>query len=311
MPAPRVSSQRPDPSRLWVRYSLRPWPGPAGFWTDVAEAALGRAEQADDLELATAKELDDVLYLPPVVAEVAARRLRLVESLGERGTPVMLQLMPGEEKPEVEHGRAFYDLLPTLLSGELDRLPDLPEDSLVVWPLIAGLTDLPQVVDAGLARLAASGVKVVRGLALVLPPAMRRSLAEIGGEAVFDRLFHAPPPSERLFAIRAAAAGLETFVNRPLPGGSRVRAHNRWLAGELAMIGELWLRVERPEGRGQAFFRAARLIDQADRDLKALSREGNLGIVSWLDPVSSEVIQQLVADGRSSLRQELQAEYLS
>jgi hypothetical protein len=219
--------------------------------------------------------------------------------------------MPGEEEPEVEGGKIVYDLLPALVAGDMDALAELPADSNVIWPLIAGLTDQPETVEAGLDRLAAVGVGYVRGLALVLQPATRRRLAELGGEAVFDRLFHGPPPAERLFAIQAAAVGLKPFVERPLPADSRALAHNRWLAGELAIIGELWLRIERSESRGQAFFRAARLIDEADRDIQVLCSEGNLGVLPWLEPPSREVIEELVANGRSSLREELEAEYLS
>jgi hypothetical protein len=311
MPVSRLSTQRPDPTRLWVCHTLRPWPGPAGFWTDLAEAGVGREDAAGDLELPSVVALDDVFYVPPVSADLSAGRSRLLRSLGEAGTPVLLQLLPGEEEPSLEQGKIVYDLLPALLAADLSVLAELPSGSCAIWPLIAGLTDLPATVEAGLDRLAAVGVRHVRGLALVLRPGIRRRLAELGGEATFDRLFHGPPPAERVFAIQAAAVGLKPFVERPLPEGSRTLAHNRRLAGELAMIGELWLRIERSEARGQAFFRAARLVDEADRDLQVLSREGNLDIVSWLDPPSREVIEELVADGRSSLREELQAEFLS
>lgn len=311
MPEPRLSTQRPDPTRLWVRYSLRPWPGPDGFWTDLAEAGVGRDERVDGIEPPELEELDDVFYVPPVADEMLAGRLRLLRSLAGGDTPFLLQLLPGEEEPEVGGGQIVYDLLPALVGGDMSALDQLPAGSNVIWPLIAGLTDQPAMVEAGLDRLAAMGVGCVRGLALVLQPAIRRRLAELGGEAVFDRLFHGPPPAERLFAIRAGAVGLKPFLERPLPGESRALAHNRWLAGELAVIGELWLRVERSESRGQAFFRAARLIDEADRDIQVLSSEGNLGVIPWLDPPSREVIEELVADGRSSLREELEAEYLS
>ncbi|MGB6368177.1 MAG: hypothetical protein WBG93_15235 [Thermoanaerobaculia bacterium] len=311
MSVPRLSAQRPDPTRLWVRYSLRPWPGPAGFWTHLAEAGVGQDERAVSIELPAVEELDDVFYVPPVSAEMSVGRSRLLRSLAGRNTPVLLQLMPGEEEPEVGAGKIVYDLLPALVAGDMGALAELPADSNVIWPLVAGLTDLPATVEAGLDRLATAGVGHVRGLALVLQPAIRRRLAELGGEAVFDRLFHGPPPAERLFAIRAAAVGLKPFVERPLPSDSPALAHNRWLAGELAIIGELWLRIERSESRGQAFFRAARLIDEADRDIQVLCSEGNLGVLPWLDPPSREVIAELVADGRSSLREELEVEYLS
>jgi hypothetical protein len=137
MPAPRLSTQRPDPTRLWVRYSLRPWPGPAGFWTDLAEAGVGRDERADSIEPPPVEELDDVFYLPPVSAEMSASRSRLLRSLAGRNTPVLLQLLPGEEEPEVAGGKIVYDLLPALVAGDMSALAELPADSNVIWPLVA------------------------------------------------------------------------------------------------------------------------------------------------------------------------------
>ena len=87
-------------------------------------------------------------------------------------------------------------------------------------------------------------------------------------------------------------------------------ATTRLLAEELALIGELWFRLGRSESRGQGFYRAARWVDREAHDLTALAREGNLGVVSWLDIESRDLIQEIVANGSASLLAELREEYL-
>ena len=62
--------------------------------------------------------------------------------------------------------------------------------------------------------------------------------------------------------------------------------------------------------RGQAFYRASRWVDREPHDVAALAREGNLGVIDWLDPADREVIDELVATGESSLLSELRHQYL-
>jgi hypothetical protein len=82
------------------------------------------------------------------------------------------------------------------------------------------------------------------------------------------------------------------------------------MAGELALVGELWLRLERGRGRGEAFFRAARWADGSPHDLAALVREGNLAVLPWLDPEARQVLEEVAGCGRSRLLAQLEDAYL-
>ena len=301
--------QRPDPARLWVAVAPRLWPGPDHEWIDLATGGLGRHSPAVKPMAPAGEMLDDVVYLPLVAPEFDDQRRAVAHACLESGAPVLLQLRPGESA-DIPEARPFYDLTDFLLAGDLEALAKLPPDAVAVWPLLAGLTDGEELQREGLDRLAAVGVACVRGLTPVLAPGDRRRLAALGDDDTYHRLFHGEPPSERQFARAAFERGLKPFVDRPLPAARRLSA-NRRLGGLMALIGELWLRSERTEGRGQAFYRAARWIDRSEHDLTALVREGNLPVVSWLDGESRRVIEEYVRSGRSELLTELEAEYLA
>ena len=307
----RLVSQSPDLSRCWIRYSLRPWPSADSLWVDLFRRGLGRSGEAPESELweSIREPLDDLLYLPPVAAELTAARRQLAKSTLDSGTPLLIQYLPGEE-PLNGGELAVFDLLECLLARDLERLSALPSAAVAIWPLVSGYTDDPTLWEQGIKALAASEVRCVQGLAAEWTPTDRRRLVERGGEEGFEALFHGSLPSERRFAQTVAKFGLEPFVERPLPGTPKSLARNRWLAGNLSMVGELWLRLERGEAKGQAFYRAARWIDRETHDLTALAREGNLGVVSWLDADSSEVVEELVTEGRTSLLEELRRAYL-
>lgn len=303
--------QTPDPGRFWVRFAPRPWPGAPGLWLDLFDRGLGRAgAAAAGQPLAWSRDrLNDVLYLPPVEAGRRAELERLVGRLAGAGTPLVVQQVAGDGR--LESGPPpVWDLLSPLASGDLEPLARLPAGAAAVWPLIAGYTADPGLWQEGLGQLAAAGVATVVGIAAELSPLDRRRLMEAAGEQGFEALFHGEPPSEREFARRAWEWGLEPFAERPLPEGSEPQRGNRRLAALLARIGELWLRLGRSEARGQAFFRAARWVDREVHDLRSLSRDGNLGVVGWLDESSRQVIDEFVAAARSSLLEELRREYL-
>ena len=307
----RLTSQRPEPGHFWIRSTPTPWPGPDDFWVDLATAGLGRSvtSRPAGLEPLEGTEPEDLLYLPPVAAPLIEARDRLAAAILESGGPVLVQLVPGQPAPPTGC-RPVLDLSGPLFGGEPPRLSSPPAGLIAVWPLVAGLTDGPELVRAGLESLAKSGVAEVQGLALKLSPGERRRLAEHGGEEAFHRIFHGELPSEREFAAAAAAQGFKALGERPLPAPWRPERGNRRLAGELALVGELWLRVGRAEATGQAFYRASRWVDKETHDLDRLCREGNLGVVSWLDRASRDVIRESVLEGRSSLRLELEEEYV-
>ncbi len=320
---PGLARLHAEPARLWIVYAPRVWPAGEAPWTDLArgrprslpggsarvtrESALAASGALPELD---ADDLDDLFYLPAVGPQRAASRDRWAAGLIESGTPVLIQLEPGSEAT-VPGARIVYDLLAPLLAGDIAPLSALPAGAHAVWPLIPGFTDSPELWDLGCAALARAEVACVQPLTVELAPADRRRLAELGGEAVFEILFHGAPPPERDFARCATGHGLAAFVPRPAGVGPARRLRNRRLAGDLALAGDLWLRLGRSVAAGQSLFRAARGADDTRRDLAGLAREGNLSILDWLDERSVAIVEELTTGGRSSLLESLLDEYLA
>lgn len=306
----RWTPQPADPLHFWIGLAPRSWPVGEGLWVDLARGGLGTASKVSHEipEQWPGEPPAEVVYLPSVPEDLEGRRSGLVASLVDIGAPVLVQARAGVV-PGVDPRWVVFDPLEALLAGNLELLKDLPSDSRVMWPLIAGLTDDRGQWEKGLAALASAGVKHVQPLALALDPASKRRLVERAGEETFDSLFHGVSPSERSFSSLAAERGFGPFLPRPLPtmGANR---ENKKLAEQLSIAGELWLRVGRSESGGQNLFRSARWVDRESHDLSTLCREGNLGVFPWLDSTSSQVITDFVTTGAASLVQELEQEYL-
>jgi hypothetical protein len=324
-PAGKLELLLPEPDRLWNRHAPRSWPAappeggvapgdPPPRWLDLARGRLGPPGQrgAGKIEL-PAGPFDDVLYLPPVAPELGTARDRAAAEVAAQGTPVLVQLFPGERSPDAVGVVALYDLLEPLLAGDLAALGDLPAGAATLWPLVAGLTDSSDLREEGVRRLAEAGVAVLQAVAPDLPAVDRRRLfesragAEIDTE-LFAGLFHAAPPDPRPLARAARAHGIAPFLPRPLPRPPLTGAAEREAAGLLALAGELHLRLGRL-APSQACFRAARWIDQSGYDLRALAREGNLHVLHWLDPASRGVVEEWAETGRSARVEELLEEY--
>jgi len=252
--------------------------------------------------------LDDLLYLPPTAPEARSNRDRLVETLTDRGIPILMQLRE-EQQPEGV-GTAVYDILESVLDRDLDRLRELPRGSAVVWPLIAGYSDSVELWRSAIDLFVAAQVKCVQGIVLDLDAADRRRIVDKAGDRGFDALFHGPRPSEREFSRRVADAGLRPFLPRPVPSRPRWLHSNRRLAEILYLCAEIWLRLDLPEASGQALFAAARRVDSERHDLTNLCREGNLNIVEWLDPMSREIIEGWSRDQKSTTLDSLMERYL-
>ncbi len=303
-------SYRPTPARLWIRYRPRRWPGASDLWTDWAAGTLGHPGRGiPELPVDLDRGLADVLYLPPVEPDLEPHRAELAAACVAAGTPVLLQRRAGLDGESVDGATEVWDLLPALLDGDRPELWEVPPGAHCVWPLVAGLTEADEVVAAGLERLAAAGADVVQAITLELSAPAKRRLAEAGDSQRFDRLFHAPRPSERDFARQAAARGFGSFLDRPLGDGSPRLSLRRRCAGELRLAADLYYRLGRPESESQKLLRAARWIDREDHDLAALAEEHNLEIVDWIDATSRGVIEELVGGGRSRLVASLVDEY--
>lgn len=307
----RPVQQIPEPARFWIAYAPRNWRSAGGLWTDLANARIAgfHGTQGAPMPELDAAGLDDLFYLPPVVPELAGERDRLATALVGAGTPVLLELLPGETS-RAAGALVIYDLLEALLEGEIDRLSDLPRGATAVWPLIGGLTDRPDAWDEGCSLLKLAGVRCVQAMLLELKPPIRRRLAEGRDDEVFDALFLGDPPSERDFAAFAELHGLESFMQRPLTGYSPRQIRNRRIAAHLALAGETWLRLGKPVSVGQALFRAARGAEHTHHDLAALVQEDNLTVMNWLDALGAEVVEEIVRSGRSALLASLMEEYL-
>jgi len=319
----RTETFLPEPERLWIRHAPRAWPAAPlaeGAWLDLVRGVLGApGKPVAEVPLALPDgPFDDVLYLPPVRPGLAAARDRAVATVLAAGTPVIVQLVPGDDPSPMEGAVAVYDLLGPLLEGRTADLERLPAGGVAAWPLLSGLTDGPELVEEGCRRLAAAGVEVVQGVAPGLPAAQRRSLLERleaagqgeRAEAAFEPLFHGPGVDPTIFARVAHRHGLSPFLARPLPRPPLTGAGQREAAGLLALAGELHLRLG-DEARSQASFRAARFLDRTGYNVRALVREGNLAVLPWLDPEARAIVEEWAATGRSESVEALEAEYLS
>lgn len=308
----------PEPERLWVRFAPRSWPGAPlepVRWLDLAAGRLGSPGSggADGALALPPGPFDDVLYLPPVAGPFRTVRDRAAARVLADGTPVLIQVLPGEPPPEstgTPGALVVVDLLDALLAEDLERLAAVPAGAVAAWPLLAGVTDRSALVEEGVARLARAGIAAVQGLVPDLPPVDRRSLAEGRDESVFHSLFHGAAPDPRPLARAVAGHGMEPFLGRPLPRPPLAGAPGRELAGLLLLAGELCQRLGR-HGRGQQHFRAGRWVDRTRYDLRVLAAEGNLPVIERIDPASRRIVEEWAETGRSATVDALVEEYLA
>ena len=308
-----LREQTADPWRCWIRHAPVRWPGPARPWLDLAAGKLGESDgEPDVLTALLAPRLDDVLYLPPVRAELAAARDRLAAQHAARGTPVLVQLLPGDAPPTMPDDlRArivvVLDLLPRALAangGEDDGLPPAGAAA-ALWPLLPGGGHVD--AEAIASTVAAAGIAVLQPLPLDLGGRDRRALGEAMDEERSLRLFHGEPPQPLELARAAAHHGLLPLLPRPLPGPPLHGAGNLRVAGALAACGELCHLLAEPESRAQALLRAARFAERATHDLSALAREGNLAVLPGLEGEPLAVAAEAASGATPSLQAELLA----
>lgn len=309
-------AQWPEPGRFWVRALPREWPRPARPWLQLASGELGTvgevAAGAVPLELLRDDEPApaDLLYLPAVEEELAAERDAAARALAAAGTPLLVQLFPGQASPDYP-ATVVFDLLPALLAEDWQALATLPAGSAAVWPLVPGLSDEPWQLERGLMALASAGVEVVQPIAVSLDAAAARRLAEGRRDEAFHALFHREARPLRDIARAVHRRGFTPWLPRPAAGPGWPRPGNRQLAGLLAWAGELGLELGREVSWGLGLLRAARWIDATGYDVGALAREGNLAVVTEVGPGSRELAREWAATGEISVLGELQRDYLA
>jgi len=297
----------PDPWHGWVRHAPARWPGPRGPWIDLAAGALG--ESAGGPELLAALEgprLEDLLYLPPVPPELAVARDRLAARHAARGTPVLVQLLPGDPPPSVPSAGivVVWDLLAVALGDRGAVALDGVGGAGALWPLAPGLADETRL-EAVASSVAAAGLAALLGVPVELSGRDRRDLGESMSEERYLRLFHGDAPSAAPLARAAARHGLLPLLPRPLPRPPLRGAGNLRAAELLASCAELSLLLGEPESRAQALLRAARFAEREAHDLAALARDGNLGVLPWLDGEARELVAEVAAGGEPRLWRQL------
>ncbi|MDX1999929.1 MAG: hypothetical protein SF066_19610 [Thermoanaerobaculia bacterium] len=302
----------PDPEHAWIAFAPREWPAAPreAPWIDLARGRLGEPGRGESVSALHGEPFADVVYLPPVESEFSAERNQLAAHLAAPGTPVLVQLRPGETPPTADV-TLLWDPTAALLEGDFSRLSLFPPSSSLLFPLLPGVTDTPDFLAGACRHLAQAGAAVVHPVIPSLTPAERRHLADTRDEATFDRLFHGPPPDLRAFARIAHSHGLSPFLPRPLPRPPLVGAGNREVAGLVAWAAELGDRLGRPAMAVQSLMRAARFLDRTHLDVRALAREGHLGLLDALDVASREIVTEWAASGRSRWVEAAMAEYLS
>lgn len=322
--SPALSEQRAELRTLWIRYRPRRWPGSPELWLDLAASRLRHEAGPPSLtrwpsDLAAAAELgnealDDVLYLPPVAADLVPSRERLIDVLRAAGGPLVVQTVaePAGNDRVPAGDRGLVSVLdPIQHLTEIERLRGPESDAVLLFPTVAFSLLGEERFCRWLAGARAAGWHRVHVVAAELEPAARRRLLQHWrDEAAFDALFHSGDPEEREVCRRFASAGLEPIVERPLPAGPERLVRRRELAGVLATCGELWLRTARPPGGGQELLRAARFVDELDYDLAGLLREGNLRLIPGLEGLALEVMEQTLGGGHCELLELLRCEVL-
>jgi hypothetical protein len=316
---PSLREQQPEPARFWIRYAPRQWPGPPGWWLDLASGTLagaplqsaGGRPDSGLLQRLFDVPLDDVLYLPPVPGELAAHRDALAARHAGRGTPVVVQLLPGDVADDLPPGvTVVVDLTPVAVAAvgggdesekeehapSTKRAPKLASADAAAWPLLPeGLAPL----SVALAALRGVAVPALQVVPLELDPRQLRELGEGLPEARYLALFHGGAGEVPAAVRETLDAGLRPLLTRPLPRPPLRGAGNLRLAGLLAIEGELALRLGAAEPGAQALLRAARFAERAPHDLEALAREGNLGVLPWLEGAARLLVESAVeAAGR-------------
>ncbi len=316
-----------EPANLWIRHSFPRWPVSGGddLWCDLGTGGLPPSTAGSLPAAANAAEgvrsVTDVVYVPPLAADHEHLRTVIVEAASEAGVPLLIQVVAsfpvgGASLRELAapgpaglpaNAIVAVDLLDALvrhaaeLREELGarRQPSLPfqprplAGRTVVWPLVADWTDQPGVLEPAMARLAAAAARRVVPRVMQFDARERRQLAErlhSSWPEAFDALFHGDDsrPDHAAFRRAAQAAGLEHRLPRPLPAlplPSRLR-RSRELAGHLIELGDA------ATTHGDAYYRAARFLDRNEVDIDAAVREGNLGVLPWLEAPARQAAER-------------------
>ncbi len=283
---------------FWIRFRPRRWSHSEHPWIDLATAGIGLPPSGSGARGSSAKGMpaesrsdesapEDVVYLPPCDDDEIAGSL--AEWAGA-AVPALVQRRVGQA-PIAGSAVQIWDPLGPLLEGDDSWVDHVPAGAILVWPLLPGFAPATEEFRVACGRLHERGVAIVRPVRLSPVAPALRALADRHPrlEAIWEQLFHGRGVDERPYFSLAASAGLGVRLPRPGPTREDPR-DNRSLATVLTEVGELWLRLERPESAAHDYFRAAREVELSSWKLSTLWREGNLGILDWLESGPRSVI---------------------
>ncbi len=307
----------PEPSNFWVDAAARMRGDDELPWTDLRNGTVGGAadtvrSSAGNAVSRAGRRLPSSVYLPPPRATDRASAEALIEWSTRIGAGVVAQVLPGSGVSPSIRCWPVWDLLAVVLEGAWERLDTVPTGATVLWPLVTGLTDTPERIDEGLAVLERRQPQAVAVTVPRLSPKSRRRLIERAGESSFEAAFHGGGPDARPFAAACLRRGLEVSPARPHWPHQRSDRLAGDIAAELGLIAERLADRRDSEPRAQAFYRAARWFEATEHDVRGLWRDGNLGIVPWVDAEIERVVDELARGAsRSSRLDEATAAWLT
>lgn len=300
----------PEPANLWCDAAPRTPGRKDALWLDLRSGDLAGVASSATGRRWLSRGLPRSVYVPPPAPRGGAEIRTLVARCDELGAGTLLQVVVGGESADPGAAAQVLDLTDLLVGGGWDRLETASRGQQFLWPLVPGLTDLPALVDEGLERLARRDPRAVVPVAPSLAPSTRRRLSQRCGEESFAALFHAAPASPRDFARACAARGIDFLPQRPLPAGSAPGGLEARLAAELGLVADLLSEVGESAARAQAFYRGARWLESTGYDVRGLLREGNLGVIPWMDAEIERIVEDLTGGRpRSRLLAELAERY--
>lgn len=284
----------PEPIGLWIDAAPQVIAGEEP-WIDPRTRDLGGIGRRPQRARARPPHGPTTVYLPPL-ATVDDELAQGVRAWCEAsGVPLLVHTELGSAP---DAGTPLVDCLRVVIEEDWEALAGTPEGAVVLWPLLPGLGDGHEALAAGLELLRGRTVRAVVGFVPELARRARRRLAQSYGEIVFDALFHPRPVDPRRFAAACRKRDLEFLPRRLL--GTAPRRTERRIAAELALVADLLLELDASPARAQRFYRAARWVEATPHHLATLAREGNLGVVPFLDHQIAALIEDLVGGRQRS-----------
>ena len=294
----------PDPTNLWVDAVAHIHGDDETPWIDLrtGDVAGARSPVRGSTGVPGRRRLPTGIYLPPLAAADRRSADSLITWSRRVGPGVVAQVLPGTDSSLTGECWQIWDLLAVVIDRAWDRLDGIPERATLLWPLVAGLTDTQDRIEEGLAALQGRTPQAVVPTRPRLTPRSRRSLSTRAGESSFEAAFHGREPDPRAFAAACVRRGLDILPRRPRWPHQRKARLARDIAAELGLIADKLADDRELEPRAQAFYRAARWFEVTEHNVRSLWREGNLGIVPWIDEEIERVVDELARGNDRSSR---------